>query len=102
MAYPRPFKNFGEGRLVVANPNPGFGTKCAMNADTVGIAARQQGRARGRADRLGHVEIREPPPLPGEPVEIGRVESLGTEATDIGVTLIVRENDEDVGRPSAA
>ena len=80
-------------------PVLGLGPEGAVDADPVGIAAGEQGRARGRTDRLGDMEIGEPPPFAGEPVEVRRLETLGAEAADVAISLIVREDDDDIGRP---
>ncbi len=70
-----PLEELGEGRLAVGDPVLGLGPEGAVDADPVGVAAGEQGRARGRTDRLGDVEIGEPPPFAGEPVEVRRLES---------------------------
>ena len=46
-----PFEELGEGRLAVGDPVLGVGPECAVDAEPVGVAAGQQGRARGRTDR---------------------------------------------------
>ena len=45
------------------------------------------------------MEIGEPPPLAGEPVEVRCLKALGAEAADVAVSLIVGEDDDDIGRP---
>ena len=71
-----------------------------MDADPVGITAGEQGRPRCRADRLGHVKVGEPPSLPGR---AGRDwasrKPLAPKAADVAVSLVVREDDDDIGRP---
>ena len=81
----------------------------AANPDAVGIAARQQRRARRRADRLGHVEVGEPDALGGHAVEVRRLRTAGigpgAEAADVGVAKVVGKDDDDssagVGPPAS-
>ena len=81
------FEHLGERRLAIGDPHLGFGPECAVDANPVGIAAGQERSARGRTDRLGNMEIGEPSPFSGEPVEIGRLETLGAETADVARTL---------------
>jgi hypothetical protein len=43
------------------------------------------------------VEVAEDGSLGGEPVEVGGLEVFGAENADVGVALIVSENNDDVG-----
>jgi hypothetical protein len=45
------------------------------------------------------MEIGKPAPFSGELVEMGRLETLGAKTADIAVSLIVGENDDDIGWP---
>ena len=92
-------QHLGERRLPVRDAVPGLRAERPVDADAVGIAAGQERRPRGRADRLGDVEVGEPPPLAREPVEVRRGEPGGAEAADVGVSLVVGEDDDDVRRP---
>src|SRR5256885_2344597 len=90
------FDQLGDGHLVEVQPVPRVWAKRPGNANAIGIAAGQQGRARRGADRLRHVEIREPPPLARQAVEVRGFESACAIGSDVGVALIVGEDDDNV------
>ena len=92
-------QHLGERGLPVRDAVPGLRAERPVDADAVGIAAGQERRPRGRADRLGDVEVGEPPPLAREPVEVRRGEPGGTIAADVGISQVVGEDDDDVRRP---
>ena len=69
-----------------------------MNADAIGITAGQQAGPRCRANRLRHMKVGELAALGGQLVQIGRGETLCAEHADVGITLIVGEDDDDVGQ----
>ena len=69
-----------------------------MNAEPVGIAAGQESRARRRADRLGDMEIAKDSTLAGEAIEVRSLKAFGAENPDVGITLIIGEDDDDVGQ----
>ena len=70
-----------------------------MDPDAVGITAGEQRRSRGGTDRLSDVKIGESAAFAREPVEIRRLKSLGGEATDIAISLIVGKDDDDIRQP---
>ena len=51
-----------QGHFIAADADFGAGPQRAVNADAVRVAAGQQPRARGRANRLGHMEVAENAP----------------------------------------
>lgn len=73
-----------------------FGAERALNADAVGIAAREQGGATGAANGLGGIEIGETAALAGHALKMGCLERA-SERSDVGVAKIVGENDDDIG-----
>src|SRR5579885_1162422 len=89
----------GQGLLLVADALLAGRPQRPEDADAVGVAAGQQGGPRRRANRLGDVKVREADALSGHAIEIGRGETFGTVAADVAITLVVGENDHDVGRP---
>ena len=92
-------EHLGHGCLAVGDAVLRTGTECAVNAEPVGITAREQCRPRRRTDRLRHVEISEPRSFAGESIEVGCRETARAEAADVGVALVVREDDNDIGQP---
>ena len=78
-----------------------------MNADPVSVvdhlSATSTMRVRARHERqtrrrtpLMHIEVRELHALPAQPVDVGRLKRIRTETTDVAVTLIVSQEDNDV------
>ena len=90
--------DFGDGHFLVAEPVGVVGAERSVDADTIGVAAGQQSGARRGADGLRGVPVREHPPFAGHAIEIGSLESFGAEDADVGVALVVGENDNDVWR----
>ena len=74
------------------------GAESTVDADAVRIGSRQEGGPRGRAGRLRNVEIGESHALPGHPVEVGSLETSGPVDAHITIPLVIRENDDDIGR----
>ena len=95
------FDQFGEGHFVGADADFGARPKRAVDADAVRVAAGQQAATRGGADRLRHVEIAEDAALRGQAIEVRRDEAFRAENADIGVALVVGEDDDDVGELGA-
>ena len=69
-----------------------------LHAHPLGIAAGQEGRPGGSADRGGDHEVRELPSLAGQPVEVGRADRFGAVAAQVAVAEVVGEDQEHVGR----
>ena len=67
-----------------------------VNPDAVRIATCQKTGSRGRADWLSRVPLGEHAALFRHSVEIGSLEALSSEFTDIRVSLIICEDDDDV------
>ena len=70
--------------------------KGAMNPYPIGITAGQQPRPRRGAYRLGHVEIGELSTLLRHSIQIRRRPALCAKGSDVGIALVVDENDHDV------
>ncbi len=90
------FDKLREGHFIGAYPDLRARSQCAMDADAVGVTARQQGGARGGTYWLGDMEIAKNATLRRELIEVGRFETPGSEHAYIRVALIVCENDHDV------
>ena len=60
------------------------------------VAARQQRRARSRADGGRDVEVREASPFRRHVIEVRRGVAFLPEAADVAITEVVAENDDDV------
>ena len=68
-----------------------------FHAAAPGIAPGEQPVPRGRANGRGRVGVREPHPFTSQPVDARRGDLRGAVATDVAVTQVVGENDDDVG-----
>src|SRR5262249_12843696 len=86
---PARFAKLAEGHLSIVNAVAVFGAQRADNPKAVRVTAREQGRARRRADGLGHIEISEADPFFGHAVEVGRREPPRAIASDVAVALVV-------------
>ncbi len=62
-----------------------------------GIATRLQAGSRGRADRVRSVVLREPHAGLGEPIDVRRLIETAPVATEIPLTEIVDDDEDDVG-----
>ena len=96
---PSLLEQLGHRRLAVGDAVLGAGAERAVDADPVGVAAGQQRRARGRANRLRDVEVGEPPPFARQAVEVRRHETLRSKTADVTIALVVSENDHNIGQP---
>jgi len=67
------------------------------HAGVAGIAAGEEGGARGRADGRVGVPLREANAVRGEAVEVRRAEVGLAHAGEVAAALVVGEEDEDVG-----
>ena len=65
-----------------------LGTRDGRHPDAIGITAREQRRARRRANRLRHVEAGEPRPLAREPVNVRRLDIFVLETVAVGALLV--------------
>ena len=91
-------QELGQGLLLRVEPVASGGAQRAEDADPLRVAPRQERGSRRAADRLGHVEVREAHALGGEPVQVRRLEALRAVAPDVGVALVIGEDEHDVGR----
>ena len=91
-------QNFSQRRLGGGDAVAGVGPQRACDADPVGITAGEERRPRRRADRLGDVEVGEPHPFAGEPIEVRRGGGLSAVAGWITVAEVVGKDDDDVRR----
>src|SRR5690348_4711235 len=96
------FDELGESHFVSADADFRARAKRAVDAEAIWITASEKAATRSRADRLGDMEVAEDAALGGEAIEIGRNEAFRAEDADIGVALIVSEDDDDVRELRAA
>lgn len=68
-----------------------------MNAKAIGIAAGKQAATGSGANGLGDMKVAENAALRRKAIEVRSDETFRAEDADIRVTLIVSENDDDVG-----
>lgn len=73
-----------------------FGAEGALNADAVGIAAREQGGATSAANGLGGIEVGETAALTGHALKVGCLERA-SERSDVGIAEVIGEDDDDIG-----
>ena len=85
-----------DGGFVGVQADFGAGTKCSAEADAIGVTAGEKRGAGCRADRLCDMEVRELPAIFRELVQMGSGDGFGSEATDIGVSLVIREDQNDI------
>ena len=71
----------------------------AMNADTIGVATRQQRGATGRTNSLRGIKAGELHPLGSHAIEVGRGVALRPKRTDVRIAHVVNINDDNVGCP---
>ena len=73
----------------------------AWHADSIGIAARQQRRARGGADAAIGIEVVERDPFAKQPIDVRRANVLGAKGRAIAPAQIIGQDDDDIrlGRP---
>ena len=91
-------QEFGENGFRLRDAASAFAG--GVDAGALLVTSGEQAGARGRTDVAGDVALGEPDALARQGVEVRRGDFprvLGIEA-DIGVSLVVRENDDDVGR----
>src|SRR5438067_12577682 len=73
-----------------------------MDSDPVGVASGQNRCAGRRAYRLGDVKVRELAAFAGHSVQVRRGEAFRAEYADVGVALVVRQNEDDVRRTAGS
>ena len=91
-------QNFGQRRLGGGDAVASIGPQRACNTDPVGITAGEERRPRRRADGLGDMEVGEPHPFAGEPIEVRRGGGLSAVAGWITPAEVVGEDDDDIRR----
>ncbi len=97
-------KHIRNGYLFGAQADFVFWEKYIRDANSRRITASQQRRTRGRADRCCRIEISKLHSLLRHPVEIGRFYVWRAKATNVLITLVIGEDNNEVrraGRPSA-
>ena len=88
----------GDGDLVgVHAAGAGGKEDVLLHADAFRVAPREESGPGGGADRAGDHEAGELPALFGHAVEMGGLDGLRSEATEVVVALIVGEDDDEVG-----
>jgi len=68
-----------------------------MHADSLGVAPGQKSGAGGSADRGGDHEVGELAPFFGEAINVGRFDLGRAKAAKVAVTLVIGEDDDEVG-----
>jgi len=91
------FEDFGDGGFVRVYPDFRLGAECALNSDTIRIAAGEQSGSGSRADGLSSVEVGEADAFFGHLIEIRRFDIGRAEDADILITLVVGEDNHEVG-----
>ena len=91
-------EELGQRRLRGGQAMAVFGPEGPVNAEAIGITAREQRRPGGGADGLGHVEIGKPNPLPGQPINVGRGCKATAEAGRIAVAHVIGKDDDHIRR----
>ena len=86
----------GDGRIEIAPRICRVGADHAGYSDPVGIAAREQCRARRRAHRGVGAHRGEAHPLGREAIDVRRADIGRTVGRDVAVTVIVGEDDQEV------
>jgi len=74
------------------------GPSAPQNTDAIGIATCEQSGPRRGTDRLGHIKVSEAHAFLGHAVEIRRFQILGAVTADVGVSLVVGQDDDDIWR----
>ena len=90
-------EQLGDGHLLRIEPGAAAGEKHVGQADPHGIAAGHERGSGRRTDGRGGIEAREPDAFGRQAIEMGCCEPLRAKRADVGVALIVCENDDDVG-----
>ena len=92
------FADFGQGHLAGVDAVGRLRPQCAENAHANVVAAGEQSRARGAAHCLGHIKIRELPAFLCHAVKVRCRIIFRAKGADVGITHVINENDDDVGR----
>ncbi len=85
-----------ERRFIQVQPILVLWEKDSRHADACGISAGEQGRARGRANRIGRTEIGEAGAVGGHAIQVGSPDFRAV-AAQVAVTEVVTKNHDDVG-----
>lgn len=91
-------QNFGQQFFIGVDAVGCIGADDGGDADALRITTGEQRGARRGADRRRDVEIGEAHSLARQPVEMGRLKAFGSLSADVGVSLVVGEDDDNVGR----
>ena len=94
-------QEFRDRHLVRIQTDLGCRRQRSEDRHTRCVTTGQQRRSRRRAHTFGGMEISEPHPLFSKPIEVRRGEADRPEGADIGVSLIVGEDHDDVRGASA-
>ncbi len=92
------FQQFGDGHFVVIDTVFRARSQRAVQSQAIGITTRQQGRARGRANRLRDIKVGEANALFRHAIQVRRLVAFCAERLNIGIAHIVNEDDDHVGQ----
>ena len=90
------FAPFCERHFVGMNPVLSGRPERPVNTDSLVIASGHQRRARCRADRRRYLEIRKSHAATGHSVQMGCLIRSGPEGTDVRISHVVNEHDDNV------
>ena len=92
------FEELGDGDLSRVESASILREKHAKVTHPTRVATSQEGRTRRGADRGAGIEVREAHPFLRHLVDVGRFDFRGSETAEVLVALVVRHDDDDVGR----
>src|SRR5690348_15509033 len=94
------FAELSQRHFFVADADLGVPTESPQDADSLGIAARHESNTRCAANGCGRMKVGEDPAFLCHLIEMGSFVGGGAKGADIGVTHVVDEDDDDIGRVS--
>lgn len=74
-----------------------FGPRVVLEAEPMLVHTAHQCRARGRADRMGRIAVRESDATIGDRIDVRSRDVFASIDSDVRVTKVVSEKDDDVG-----
>ena len=96
------FYEFGKSHFVGADADFGARPKRPVDAEAIWITTGKQSATGSRADGLGDMKIAENATLRRETIQIRSDKTFCAEDTDVRIALVVRENDDYVGKVRAS
>jgi hypothetical protein len=93
-----PLEQFGHRRLTVVYTDLRLRSQCAEDADPFVDASGHQGSSRGAADGGGDNKVGESSSLARHLVEVGCQIGVASKAPYIGVSQVIDEQQNDIGR----